>query len=264
MSNYAVSGAACSNSITPRIEPQTQIPYPSVLEYEVPAFLAENRLHKRPSESTVYTIWIGTNDLGYEGFLTDSQARNATVATYVDCVYHALDTVYAEGGRHFVLMNLAPLHLAPLYAVPEHGGTTAEESQYWTSKPENITEVSHRMKDQVVMINQVFAYRTPYELLIARRYPGARFAVMDMYGLVCSHFTVGARMVTPQTNQSHSYPIYTTIPRTIQGSRTSPLLTASVTMKPGSVSVFQTQRNICGLMNCTRQSRQTELLQSSL
>lgn len=187
VSNYAVSGAACSNAITPRIEPRTQIPYPSVLEYEVPAFLTDDRLHRRPPESTVFAIWIGTNDLGYEGFLTDSQARNATIATYVDCVYHALDTVYAEGGRHFVLMNLAPLQLAPLYAVPEQGGTTGAESWYWSSKPENITEVSYRMKEQVAALNQVFAYRTPYELLIARRYPGARFAVMDMYGLVGLH-----------------------------------------------------------------------------
>jgi hypothetical protein len=31
----------------------------------------------------------------------------------------------------------------------------------------------------------VFKYQTPYELLVARRYPGARFAVMDTYGLVC-------------------------------------------------------------------------------
>lgn len=187
LSNYAVSGAACSNSITPRIDPQTGILHPSVLEYEIPAFLADYKLHGLPQDSTVYAIWIGTNDLGYEGFLTDSQAGNATVTTYVDCVYHALDTVYANGGRQFVLMNLAPLHLAPLYAVPENGGVSGEESSYWSWKPENITAVSYRMKEQVVALNQVFSYRTPYELFIARRYPGASFAVMDMYGLVCDH-----------------------------------------------------------------------------
>lgn len=185
LSDYAVSGAACSNAITPRIAPETHELYPSVLEYEIPAYLEDDKLHRLPQESTVYAVWIGTNDLGYEGFLTDSQAPNATVATYVDCIYHALDTVYGNGGRHFVLMNLAPLHLAPLYALPEHGGVTGKESSYWTSKPENITEVSYRMKEQVVALNQVFAYRTPYELFIARRYPEASFAVMDMYGLVC-------------------------------------------------------------------------------
>ena len=156
-----------------------------MLEYEIPAFLADDKLHGLPQDSTVYAMWIGTNDLGYEGFLTDSQTGNTTVTTYVDCIYHALDTVYATGGRQFVLMNLAPLHLAPLYAVPENGGVSGEESSYWPWKPENITEVSYRMKEQVVALNQVFSYRTPYELSIARRYPGASFAVMDMYGLVC-------------------------------------------------------------------------------
>lgn len=184
ISNYAVSGADCSKAITPRIEPSTKIYYPSVLEYEVPAYLADSAAQRTPPESTVYAIWIGTNDLGYEGFLTDSQAQNSTVSDYVNCIYKALDEVYQSGGRYFVLMNLAPLHLAPLYAVPEQGGVTGKESFYWTWKPENITEISYRMKEQVAALNQVFQYRTPYELLVARRYPGASFAVMDMYSLV--------------------------------------------------------------------------------
>lgn len=184
--DYAVDGAACSNKITPRIEPITDQLYPSVLEYEVPAYIEDTKAQDLPSESTVYAIWIGTNDLGYQGFLTDSQAENQTVAAYVDCVYEALDGVYANGGRFFVLMNLAPLHLSPLYGVPERGGV-GKESTYWPSKPYNITEVSGRMKEQVVALNQVFQYRTPYELLTARRYPDASFALMDMHGLVsCS------------------------------------------------------------------------------
>lgn len=115
--------------------------------------------------------------------MTDSQAENSTVADYIDCAYHALDSVFVNGGRNFVLMNLAPLHLAPLYATPENQGVRTESS-YWPWKPENTTEVSYRMKEQVVALNQVFDYRTPYELLIARRYPEANFAVMNMYGLV--------------------------------------------------------------------------------
>ena len=77
--DYAVNGAACSNKITPRIEPITDQLYPSVLEYEVPAYIEDTKAEALPSDSTVYAIWIGTNDLGYEGFLTDSQAENATV-----------------------------------------------------------------------------------------------------------------------------------------------------------------------------------------
>lgn len=179
-----MSGADCSKEITSRIEPSTKILYPSVLEYEVPAYLADSASQRPPFESTVYAIWIGTNDIGYEGFLTDSQNKNSTLADYVNCVYRALDNIYHSGARNFVLMNLAPLHLTPLYAVPEKGGVTGKESQYWPWKPENLTEISHRMKEQVVALNQVFDYRTPYEVLIAKRYPGASFAVMDTYGLV--------------------------------------------------------------------------------
>ncbi|EYE91353.1 SGNH/GDSL hydrolase family protein [Aspergillus ruber CBS 135680] len=184
LSDYAVSGADCSKEITSRIEPSTKILYPSVLEYEVPAYLADSASQRPPFESTVYAIWIGTNDIGYEGFLTDSQNKNSTLADYVNCVYRALDNIYHSGARNFVLMNLAPLHLTPLYAVPEKGGVTGKESQYWPWKPENLTEISHRMKEQVVALNQVFDYRTPYEVLIAKRYPGASFAVMDTYGLL--------------------------------------------------------------------------------
>lgn len=205
-----MSGADCSKEITPRIDATTKIPRASVLEYEVPAYLAEISSQKPPPESTVYAIWIGTNDIGYEGFLTDSQNKNYTIAAYVDCVYRALDDIYHSGARNFVLMNLAPLHLAPLYAVPEKGGITGKESLYWPWKSGNLTEISYRMREQVVTLNQVFNYRTPYELLIAKRYPAASFAVMDTYGLVSS--TLRARIELDLTRHS-SYPISTTTTR---------------------------------------------------
>jgi hypothetical protein len=131
----------------------------------------------------VYSIWIGTNDLGNNAFITDSQVKNKTIPDYINCVYSVLDQVYANGGRYFVLMNLAPLQLSPLYATPENGGVGA--NRYWPDKPDNLTLISYRMWEQVATANDVFKYQTPYELLVARRYPGARFAVMDMYGLVC-------------------------------------------------------------------------------
>lgn len=188
--DYAVSGAVCSNKITPRPLPAINGPYPSVLEYEVPAYLADSN-HKNDSgkpfmsissDDTVYAIWIGTNDLGEGAFLTDSQVPNKTIPDYVECIYSVFDHVYDNGGRYFVLMNMAPLQLTPLYATPENHGVG--RNQYWHDKPDNITRASYRMWEQVVNVNQQFKYKTPYEMLIARRYPGAFFAVMDMYGLV--------------------------------------------------------------------------------
>ncbi|PYH95491.1 GDSL lipase/acylhydrolase family protein [Aspergillus ellipticus CBS 707.79] len=189
--NYAVSGASCSNKITPRTASATVGDYPSVLEYEVPAFIADNKYHlpsgqkflEIPPEESIFSIWIGTNDLGNNAFLTDSQVENKTIPDYIDCVYSALDGVYkTEAAKYFVIMNIVPLQLAPLYATPENGGVGPND--YWPDKPSNITEISYRMWEQVATVNDVYDYRTPYELLVAKRYPGAKFAVMDMYGLI--------------------------------------------------------------------------------
>ncbi|PLN85324.1 glycoside hydrolase [Aspergillus taichungensis] len=189
--NYAVSGAVCSNKISPRTYAAIDAPFPSVLEYEVPAFLADSKYKAPPSgkkfldipaDETVYAIWIGTNDLGNYAFITDSQIAGKTIPDYIECVYQALDAVHANGGRYFVLMNLAPLQLAPMYATPEHGGTGP--NLFWPEKPDNKTAVSYRMWDQVATVNEVFQYKTAYEAAIGKRYPGAKLATMDVNGLL--------------------------------------------------------------------------------
>ena len=40
------------------------------------------------------------------------------------------------------------------------------------------------MLEMVEATNAIYKYRTPFEVAVARRYPGAKFALMDMYGLV--------------------------------------------------------------------------------
>ncbi|KAF2805663.1 GDSL lipase/acylhydrolase family protein [Mytilinidion resinicola] len=193
--NYAVSGAVCSNALTPRTWDAVHAPFPDIAGYELPAFTADaayivpaipsapaHRFLSIPPQSTVYATWIGTNDLGASAFLTDSQVAGKTIADYIDCVYAAFDGIYAAGGRYFVLMNAAPLQLAPLYATPQNGGLA--KSKYWGDKPANITQVSYRMWETVVGVNAIFAARTPLELLVKRRYPGARFAVFDVNSLI--------------------------------------------------------------------------------
>lgn len=133
-------------------------------------------------DSTVYSFWIGTNDLGVDAFLTDSQVNGSTIEDYLDCVYDQVQRVYDNGARYFVLMNVVPLNLAPLYAVPSQGGVGA--NHYWEDKPSNITEISYRMMEQVVLVNAVYEYRTAFAAVINRRYPGAHFALMDVHGLV--------------------------------------------------------------------------------
>jgi len=139
--NYAVSGAVCSNEITPRYFSAIDAPFPDIAGYELPAFIADSTATTsngtqfftgKPS-STVYAIWIGTNDLGNGAFLTDSQVPNKTVADYMDCVYSQIDRLYENGGRYFVIMNLAPLNLLPQYQQPGEGGL--QSTQYYPDTP---------------------------------------------------------------------------------------------------------------------------------
>ncbi|KAK5091215.1 hypothetical protein LTR05_001396 [Lithohypha guttulata] len=143
--DYAVSGAVCSNNITPR-------------------------------------LWIGTNDLGVGLFLTDAQIRGYTLTDYVECNFRVFDQLYASGGRYFVLFNDAPLQLAPLYANDTLNGTGS--NQYWNPKPENHTAIAEKMHEYTTSVNTMFRYQAPYEMLIAGRYPDAHFAVFDVWQLL--------------------------------------------------------------------------------
>ena len=188
--NYAVSGAVCSNNITPRYFSAIDAPFPDIEQYELPAYIADSNYYypngtkfmNDPSNATVYAMWIGTNDLGFSAFIQDAQVNGTNINNYTDCVFDQLARVYDNGGRYFVLMNVAPLNLAPIYALPKDGGVG--NNQYWNPKTGNYTEISYKMMEYVTLVNSIFDYRTPYAVEIARRFPSASFAVYDVHGLV--------------------------------------------------------------------------------
>lgn len=76
--DYAVSGATCSNEIISRYFSTLDEPFPSVVDDQLPSFVAdvasEALYTNRTAENTVYALWIGTNDLGVNAFFMDSQA----------------------------------------------------------------------------------------------------------------------------------------------------------------------------------------------
>ncbi|MCJ1255505.1 hypothetical protein MMC24_003321 [Lignoscripta atroalba] len=191
--DYAVSGAVCSNEITPRVWSSINANFPSVVDYEIPAFLndtqAINNVTNQPTftpaltgSNAVYVMWIGTNDLGVYAFLTDSQVPGNTLTSYTDCVFGALDSLYASGGRYFVVNNLLPLYLTALYGNATVGGVGP--NRYWPDKPSNLTAIGEQMKEYVTTVNNVWKYQLPYEVLLANRYPGANFVLFDVYSLV--------------------------------------------------------------------------------
>jgi len=152
--NYAVSGAVISNELTPRFLSSINADFPSVLDYEVPAFLADvafvnestgtNTLYSdREANNTVYAMWIGTNDLGVHCFFDDSQVGSQsyngqtdviTIRNYTEATFVVFDQLFAAGARKFVLMNLAPLQLSPLYGIPPPLGGGVKDNEYWTNK----------------------------------------------------------------------------------------------------------------------------------
>ncbi|KAI9669070.1 MAG: hypothetical protein M1831_000662 [Alyxoria varia] len=188
--NYGVNGAACSNKITPRVFNATLPLYPDLDGYEIPAFLADKQKginidtgghYFEPAlteENAVYAFWVGINDITIGGFFDDSQAPGAVLSDAVDCVYKQIDRIYASGGRYFVLFNIVPFELTPLFANASEGGETP--NYFWQDKPENQTQVSLKMTQFTTTLNTVYEYRTPFEVMLAERYPGAKLALYDV------------------------------------------------------------------------------------
>ncbi|KAF2164626.1 carbohydrate esterase family 16 protein [Zasmidium cellare ATCC 36951] len=185
--NYAVAGAVCSNKITPKSLGNPNVLIPSVAEYQVPTFLAELN-YRLPNgtkftsidlPNTLFALWIGTNDLGPDAFITDSQLPGKTLVDYTECVFDQIRRLYAHGARRFVLLNVAPLDLAPQYALPDKGGLS--ETQYWHNKPANLTAVSFAMQKQVVSVNAVFRYEAES---VARELEGSKVTLLDVHSLL--------------------------------------------------------------------------------
>ncbi|KAI0130388.1 acetyl esterase [Xylariales sp. AK1849] len=192
--DYAVSGAFCSNEIFSRYLASINRTFPSVLEDEIPSYLEDvafidqatgtNTFYTdRESDNTVYALWIGTNDLGTDAFLTDSQKPGLTITDFIGCIWEVFDNIYSTGGRHFVLLNTAPLEHSPLYAAPENGGVL--DDHYWTNKTTyNMTEYEQKMKEYTTNVNTILDYGVPVELKIKSRWPEASVTVFNVHQLI--------------------------------------------------------------------------------
>lgn len=101
---FARSGATCSNNITFR-------PFPSLFESQIPAFLAQraNGTVRVNQAETIYTLWIGTNDVGANGLLTGHHAAGASVVDTTRCAVNWVKTMYDTGARNFLFQNVSHL-----------------------------------------------------------------------------------------------------------------------------------------------------------
>ena len=205
--DYAISGATCSNEIISRLFSAINKPFPSVIDDEIPSFKADvgykTLYADRTSDNTVYALWIGTNDLGFGAFLTDSQAPGTNLTTFVDCIWSVFDNIYETGGRRFVLLNEAPLQVAPMYAAESAGG--AGNNQYWQNKTlYNQTEYQYKMMEYATTVNTLFDYGVPFHLLVKARWPDAQFSIFNVHDLLTDIYNDPAAYLDAPAN-SHGF-----------------------------------------------------------
>lgn len=97
---FARSGATCSNNITYR-------PYPSLFESQLPTYFSGrgNGSPQLNPNQTLYTLWIGTNDLGANALLTGSS--NASIVDVTACMVNWVNVLYRGGARNFLFQNVS-------------------------------------------------------------------------------------------------------------------------------------------------------------
>lgn len=95
---FARSGATCSNNITFR-------PFPSLFESQLPTYFSQKAsLALRPQE-TIYTLWIGTNDVGANALLTGTP--KASIVDVSACMINWVKVLYQSGARNFLFQNVS-------------------------------------------------------------------------------------------------------------------------------------------------------------
>ncbi|KAG8696760.1 hypothetical protein FRC08_006956 [Ceratobasidium sp. 394] len=182
--DFAHSGATCSNNLTPRI-------YKPVLEAQIPEYTANvtTKLVKNQkttyimskdgkyvplaSKDTMYSIWIGTNDVGVGALLTDP-LKDVSIVNTTACVFDWVQKLYDQGARNFLIQNMTPMWLLPMYT------PTGYDTKYW-NQPHNQTEWSIFIAELVRAGNELQALRTKY--IAPSRFPGARFGIFDAHRL---------------------------------------------------------------------------------
>ncbi|KAF7419667.1 hypothetical protein PC9H_002259 [Pleurotus ostreatus] len=163
---FARSGATCSNNITFR-------PFPSVFESQLPLYFEEkaNGTTRLDPARTVYTLWIGTNDVG-----VNSLIRGGNKASIVDttaCAVNWVSALYASGARNFIFQNMIPLQLVPLYAADSW------PNRFWTA-PRNTTEWSVFMTELTLSGNALSQLMLKD---LASKLRGAHIALFDSHSL---------------------------------------------------------------------------------
>ncbi|KAI0093238.1 GDSL lipase/esterase [Irpex rosettiformis] len=165
---FARSGATCSNNITFR-------PFPSLFESQLPLYFEEKNngsIRLDPAE-TVYTLWIGTNDVGANSLIVGQGTPGVSLVNVTECAVNWVKVLYESGARNFLFQNMLPLYETPLYSADSW------PNQYWTAQ-RNTTEWSVFMRE---MVNTGNALSKALLQLLVPTLKGAHVGYFDSFGL---------------------------------------------------------------------------------
>lgn len=100
--HYAQSGSTCSNALTPR-------PFNPLVEWQIPEYKIEkaNGTIEIDQAKTLYTIWMGTNDIGPNSIISGS--NDASVMDVANCLVGSVQALYDAGARNFLFHNVSPI-----------------------------------------------------------------------------------------------------------------------------------------------------------
>ncbi|KAI0260737.1 GDSL lipase/acylhydrolase [Gloeopeniophorella convolvens] len=170
---FARSGAPCDQTLTPR-------PFPAVVQDEIPTYLAEvkNGTIRVPPAETLYTLWIGTNDLGPNTLITGGVLKNATVVDVTSCAVNWVHTLYNAGARNFLFQNMLPSGDLPLYAVDSW------PNRYWTQS-RNTTDWNLFITEMTVSYNAIAKLMLQ---ALPSQLPGAHVGLFDSHTLFADMF----------------------------------------------------------------------------
>ncbi|KAJ3544440.1 hypothetical protein NM688_g5745 [Phlebia brevispora] len=142
---FARSGATCSNNLTFR-------PFPSLFESQLPLYFTEtaNGSLRLDPEETVYTLWIGTNDVGVNSLLTGEGTPGVTIPDVVNCAMNWLKVLYQSGARNFLFQNMIPLQKTILYSAdsyPNRYWTASRNTTMWSDMMNEIVETGNALSN---------------------------------------------------------------------------------------------------------------------
>ncbi|KAL0580633.1 hypothetical protein V5O48_001363 [Marasmius crinis-equi] len=163
---FAKGGATCSNNLTFRL-------FPSVFESQLPLYFTEkdNGTLSLDPEETVYSLWIGTNDLGANALITGQP--KASIVDVAACMVNWVKVLHDSGARNFIFQNMIPLEQVPMYSPNAYPDT------FWFAE-RNTTEWSVFMRELVLSGNALT--RLMLEALVPTL-EGSHLAIFDSHSL---------------------------------------------------------------------------------